>query len=142
MHTALWRPVISQGLWAFQPCFPCLSFGLLFVIRTIAGALGLAVFFLFLQVLLEFMTLPVALSGGPAFACFGSLVIACVIALRCFLACFALFVMPASTAASWRTTMVQAGVQESIADVIIRLGYDEEACSVLLLLISKPLRVG
>ena len=34
--------------------------------------------------------------------------------------------MPASSAAPWRTTMVQAGVQESIADAIIRLGYDEE----------------
>ena len=34
--------------------------------------------------------------------------------------------MSVNSAASWRTTMVQAGVQESMADAIIRLGYDEE----------------
>ena len=71
------------------------------------------------------MTLPMALFVGSASVlhCIASVRIT---ALRCFLACFVLLVMSVNSAASWRTTMVQAGVQESIADAIIRLGYDEE----------------
>ena len=77
----------------------------------ISGPLGIltghvAWGFLFSQELQEFMKLPMALSGGPASTCFGSLVSVRITTLRCSLACFALFVMPASSAAPWRTTMV------------------------------------
>ena len=115
---------LRRGLWTFC-CVVYLSFGLLFFgISFLAGALGLPAF-LFSQELQELMTLPMALFVGSACVlhCIASVRIT---ALRCFLACFVLLVMSANSAASWRTTMVQAGVQESIADAIIRLGYDEE----------------
>ena len=127
MHSPFWGLSLRRGLGPF--CCACQStvctvahsplrachfagalglsaaFGLLFVITAFAGALGLAAF-LFSQELQEFMKLPMALSGGPASTCFGSLVSVRITTLRCSLACFALFVMPASSAAPWRTTMV------------------------------------
>ena len=106
------------GALGLSAALSCLSFGLLFVSSTFAGALGLAS------------------------ACFGSLVSVRITTLRCSL--LALRSLSCLRAVQPRGVppWCKPGCRSPLLTRSSGLAMTRRACSALLLLISKPLRVG